>query len=116
MDGNTAPDLLTTESCTTPFSAVCSVFVIAPLTEYFHSVWASILLHAFVNGFEEVLSLIPEAVTATWLGVICLAVIGVVLLFVAAKLYSPARKEPVAVQAEEKNTENELFMENSFDE
>lgn len=84
--------------------------------EYFHSVWASILLHAFVNGFAEVLSLIPEAVMATWLGVICLAVIGVVLLFVAAKLYSPARKEPVPVQAEEKNRENELFRENSFDE
>ena len=81
--------------------------------EYFHSIWASILLHAFVNASAEVLSHIPEAVTQTWVGVAGIAVVGVVLLFVAAKLYPVARKTPVMVTA---TKENEMFSENSFDE
>lgn len=77
--------------------------------EYFHSVWASILLHAFVNGSAEVLSHLPNAVTETLIGNIGLAAIGVVLLFVAAKLYPTALKVlPVK--------ENANFTENSFDE
>ena len=84
--------------------------------EYFHSIWASILLHAFVNGSAEVLSHLPEAVTETYVGVIGIAVVGVALLFVAAKLYPKAKKEPVAVQTAEIFPENEMFRENSFDE
>lgn len=84
--------------------------------EYFHSIWASILLHAFVNGSAEVLALLPEALTETAIGVVVLALIGVVLLFVAAKLYPQAKKEPVTVLTEENSPENELFRENSFDE
>ncbi|MBP3578035.1 MAG: CPBP family intramembrane metalloprotease [Lachnospiraceae bacterium] len=84
--------------------------------EYFHSVWASILLHAFVNGSAEVLSLIPEQVTETTAGTVGIAVVGIVLLFVAAKLYPKAKKEPVTVQVQGNNEENELFRENSFDE
>jgi membrane protease YdiL (CAAX protease family) len=84
--------------------------------EYFHSIWASILLHAFVNGSAEVLSLLPEAVTETAIGNIGIAVAGVVLLFVAAKLYPLARKEPVAIAVAAETAENEMFTENSFDE
>lgn len=84
--------------------------------EYFHSIWASILLHAFVNGSAEILSLLPEWMTETLAGVIGVAFVGVVLLFIAAKLYPLAKKEPVILQPEENNTENELFSENSFDE
>ena len=81
--------------------------------EYFHSIWAAILLHAFVNGSAEVLNILPESFTDTYVGVIVLAIVGVVLLFVAAKLYPLARKEPVIPYKEE---ENEKFSENSFDE
>ena len=84
--------------------------------EYFHSIWASILLHAFVNGSAEILAFLPEAVTETVAGVVGIAAVGVVLLFVAAKLYPQARKEPVTVPVKENNQENELFTENSFDE
>lgn len=84
--------------------------------EYFHSIWASILLHAFVNGSAEVLSSLPAAITETYVGVICIAVVGVALLFVAAKLYPAARKEPVVADISAKNQENEMFRENSFDE
>lgn len=81
--------------------------------EYFHSIWASIILHAFVNGSAEILSALPEAVTGTWAGIVGIALVGVVLLFVAAKLYPRARTEQVS----EKNPEeNEKFTENSFDE
>lgn len=71
--------------------------------EYFHSIWASILLHAFVNGSAELLKLLPAQFTSTILGVVLLVILGVVLLFVAAKLYPAARREP-------------KFTENSFDE
>jgi len=69
--------------------------------EYFHSIWASILLHAFINGSAELLSLIPETVTETVVGTVAIAVAGVVLLFVAAKLYPLGRKVPMALQASE---------------
>ncbi len=84
--------------------------------EYFHSVWASILLHAFVNGSAEVLSYLPAALTETWIGVGCVALVGVVLLFVAAKLYPGAKKEPVPAVEQVDYAENEMFRENSFDE
>ena len=83
--------------------------------EYFHSVWASILLHAFVNGSAELLNLLPESITATLVGVIALAAVGVGLLFAAAKLYPGARKEPLAAVEENKSKTAE-FTENSFDE
>lgn len=86
--------------------------------EYFHSVWASILLHAFVNGSAELLNLLPESVTTTVIGVVALAVVGVILLFVAAKLYPSAKKEQIVVAEEqEPAVETEAkFTENSFDE
>jgi len=84
--------------------------------EYFHSVWASILLHAFVNGSAEILSLLPEEATETYVGVAVVALVGIILLFVAAKLYPKAKKEPVAVPAEENVQEIDVFRENSFDE
>ena len=80
---------------------------------YFHSLWAAILLHAAVNGSAELLSLLPESLTGTTIGVAVVALIGVVLLFVAAKLYPQARKEPVFQEIIE---EKEDFSENSFDE
>ena len=77
--------------------------------EYFQSIWAAILLHAFVNASAEVLSWLPERLTESWIGIFSVAVVGVTLLFAAAKLYPRAKKE--------KNiTENEMFIENSFDE
>lgn len=77
--------------------------------EYFHSVWAAILLHAFVNGSAELLSCLPEGMTETYVGVVGIAVVGVILLFAAAKLYPYARTAPKAEEKEE-------FSENSFDE
>ncbi len=84
--------------------------------EYFHSVWASVLLHAFVNGSAEVLSLLPEAVTETYIGIIGIAVVGVVLLFVAGRLYPLAKKERCLTEFDTKTSEKEMFRENSFDE
>jgi len=84
--------------------------------EYFHSIWAAVLLHACVNGSAEVLTNLPDAVTETYVGVIAIAVVGVALLFVAAKLYPLAKKEPVLVNETEEKAENELFSKNSFDE
>ena len=52
----------------------------------------------------------------TWYGVAGVALAGIILLFVAAKLYPGAKKEPVMVAGQENRTENELFSENSFDE
>lgn len=73
--------------------------------EYFHSIWASVLLHAFVNGSAELVNLVPESVTGTYVGVIGIAIVGVVLLFASAKLYPQARIMRQEVQAEE----NEMF-------
>lgn len=84
--------------------------------EYFHSIWAAILLHAFVNGSAEVLSYLPEAFTETWIGVGCVALTGVILLFVAAKLYPHAKNKSVMDAEPENIQENEHFRENLFDE
>jgi membrane protease YdiL (CAAX protease family) len=84
--------------------------------EYFHSIWAAILLHAFVNGSAEIITHLPATLTENWIGVVGIALVGVVLLFVAVKLYPGAKKEPVMVTEQKKMTENELFSENSFDE
>lgn len=80
--------------------------------EYFHSIWASILLHAFVNGSAELLNLVPESVAGTMAGVAGIAVVGVVLLFVAAKLYPGARREqPVAAEpVKEEETAGDFWM------
>lgn len=80
--------------------------------EYFHSIWASILLHAFVNGSAELLSLIPESATETLAGTVIIAVAGVVLLFVAAKLYPLGRKEPVVLEVAEAVAVTETIEEN----
>ena len=81
--------------------------------EYFHSIWASILLHAFINGSAELLGHLPAAISETVAGAIGYAVVGVALLIVAAKLYPLGRKEQVVLAA---TAENENFTENSFDE
>lgn len=83
--------------------------------EYFHSIWAPILLHAFVNGSAELLSLLPGAATESWIGLVLLCAFAVVCLFVSVKLYPKARKEPAPIAAENTVTE-EKFTENSFDE
>lgn len=76
--------------------------------EYFHSIWAGVLLHAFVNGSAELLNIVPESIMESMAGVIGIAVIGVVLLFVAAKLYPGARtiKEPMLSEQPEEMSEN----------
>lgn len=85
------------------------------VAEYFHSIWASILLHAFVNGGAQLLNLLPESISQSIVGVIGLAVVGVLLLIVGAKMFPGARTESVAaepgIQESEKLTEN-LFDEN----
>lgn len=84
--------------------------------EYFRSVWAAVLLHAFVNGSAEVLSCLPDSFTETWAGVAGIALAGVILLYIAAKLYPGARREPVVADLQVTAPENEMFSENSFDE
>ncbi len=76
--------------------------------EYFHSIWASILLHAFVNGSAELLNLLPEQLTATVFGVAFLAILAVGFFLLAAKLYPQAREAQIAADTK--------FRENSFDE
>ena len=81
--------------------------------EYFHSIWAAILLHACINGSAQLLSLLPETLTENLIGYFVLALIGVLLFLVAGKMLPKARtKLPEPVVAEE----NEKFTENSFDE
>lgn len=79
--------------------------------EYFHSIWASILLHAFVNGSAELLALIPESVAETMVGTVVIAAVGVVLLFVAAKLYPLGKKEPMVLETAEEAAEVEFAAE-----
>ncbi|MGN0506745.1 MAG: lysostaphin resistance A-like protein [Lachnospiraceae bacterium] len=83
------------------------------VTEYFHSVWAAILLHACLNGSAQLLSLLPETVTGNLFGYFALAFVGVLFLVAAGKLFKKARTElPEPLEAEE----NKKFTENSFDE
>ena len=63
------------------------------VAEYFHSIWASILLHAFINGSAELLSHLPENIMETIFGMIGIAIVGVVCFFIAAKLLPKAKKE-----------------------
>lgn len=84
--------------------------------EYFHSIWASVLLHACVNGSAEILSSLPEQLTETYIGIIVIAVVGVVLLFVAAKLYPKAKTNRLEESSDIETKENEMFSKNSFDE
>ena len=74
--------------------------------EYFHSIWVSVLLHALVNGSAQVLALLPESFGQSVWGNAGMALLGIVLLFVAAKFYPKARTEQVS----------EKFNENLFDE
>lgn len=62
------------------------------VAEYFHSIWASILLHAFVNGSAEVLSHLPTLLTETLLGIIVITVIGVIFLIIAVKMFPRAKE------------------------
>ena len=66
--------------------------ILGYVAEYFHSIWASILLHAFVNGSAELLSHLPESFMGTVFGVIIIAIIGVVFFIIAVKLFSKAKE------------------------
>lgn len=83
------------------------------VAEQFHSIWASILLHACVNGAAQLLSLIPEEVTERLAGILVLALVGVLFLVLAGKLLKKAKTElPELVYPKEQKE----FIENSFDE
>lgn len=62
------------------------------VAEYFHSIWASILLHAFVNGSAEVLSHLPTLLTETLLGIVVISVVGVIFLIIAVKMFPKAKE------------------------
>lgn len=61
------------------------------IAEYFHSIWASIILHAFINGSAELLSYLPESVIGTIYGVIGMAIVSVTFLIIAVKLFQKAK-------------------------
>jgi len=82
--------------------------------QYFRSIWASILLHAFVNGSAELLSLLPEAVFGTYVGILLFTAAGVVCACIAIRLYPGARKS--LPEQEKKVGIKSEFTENSFDE
>ena len=83
------------------------------VAEYFHSIWASIFLHACVNGSAQLLSLLPETWTEKMIGIVVLALAGVVFLIAAGKLFRRAKEElPESVQP----AGQEEFTKNSFDE
>lgn len=63
------------------------------VAEYFHSIWASIVLHAFVNGSAELLSHLPESIVGTIYGVVGMAVVGVLFFMIAVKLFPKAKKQ-----------------------
>ncbi len=63
------------------------------VVEYFHSIWASILLHAFVNGSAELLSHLPQQLTETMLGIVAIAIVGVMFFLIAVKLFPKAKKK-----------------------
>lgn len=67
--------------------------VLGFIAEYFHSIWASIVLHAFVNASAELLSYLPQQLTETVLGIVVIAIVGVVFLIIAVKLFPKAKKE-----------------------
>lgn len=62
------------------------------VAEYFHSIWASILLHAFVNGSAELLSHLPAQLTETLLGIIVVSIVGVIFFIIAVKLFPQAKE------------------------
>lgn len=82
------------------------------MVKRFHSIWAAILLRACVNGAAQLLSFVPESVTATMYGIALLVAAGLVLLFVSDRLLDKA--ETILPLVEEK-PEEEKFSENSFD-
>ncbi len=83
------------------------------VAEQFHSIWASVLLHACVNGSAQLLSLIPEKVTERMMGILVLALVGVLFLVLAGKLLKIAKTELPELVYPKKPEE---FIENSFDE
>lgn len=83
------------------------------VAEQFHSIWASILLHACVNGSAQLLSLLPEQVTERLAGVLVLALVGLLFLILAGKLLKKAETELPELVYPKKPEE---FIENSFDE
>lgn len=82
------------------------------VAEQFHSIWASILLHACVNGSAQLLSLIPDEVTERLAGIFALALVGVLFLILGGKLLKKAKEELPELVYPKK----EEFIENSFDE
>ena len=66
--------------------------ILGYVAEYFHSIWASILLHAFVNGSAELLSHLPALLTETLIGIVVITIVGVVFLIISAKLFPKAKK------------------------
>ncbi len=66
--------------------------ILGYVAEYFHSIWASILLHAFVNGSAELLSHLPAKLTETLLGIIVVSMVGVVSFITAVKLFPQAKE------------------------
>ncbi len=66
--------------------------ILGYVAEYFHSIWASILLHAFVNGSAEVLSHLPVFLTETLLGIVVISIVGVIFLIIAVKMFPKAKE------------------------
>lgn len=83
------------------------------VAEQFHSIWASVFLHACVNGSAQLLSLIPEEAAEGLAGVFGLALFGVLFLILAGNLLKKAKTELPELVYPKKPEE---FIENSFDE
>ena len=94
----------------------CYAFVMGMIfgyvARYFHSIWASVLLHACINAAAILLGELPAAVTETLYGIAGMAVTGILLLFMAMKCFPMAKKQ----RQTEKTEEIENFSDNSFDE
>ena len=67
--------------------------ILGYVAEYFHSIWASILLHAFVNGSAELLSHLPILLTETLIGILVITIVGVVCFITSVKLFPKAKKD-----------------------
>lgn len=74
--------------------------VLGYTAEHFNSIWAAVLLHAFINGAGELLQLIPASILGTLPGMIAIIVVGTALITYAVCVYKKVGK----------------FTENSFDE
>lgn len=72
----------------------------------FRSVWAAVFLHACVNGAAQLLSVLPESVTASAFGVAGIVLAGIVFLFCSRTILQKAEAELPAPPEEEKFSEN----------